>query len=193
MGESARDEAQWLPNALPLWELHLCGSCECSKPWLERQTSIKLGPQGTIRKVLKCRCLKRLWISHLVLICMSYDQKKGWESNWAIWFPTTNPLKAKVKWGLIGAYYTPLKISFQELYNNVLALSKKTRFENDINVQSFGTTKVLVLGLPLGNPGEKWHLDVVPVERHKIYYREGVVLPPKGCGLCKACVEGCPY
>jgi hypothetical protein len=24
-----------------------------------------------------------------------------------------------------------------------------------------------------GSPGEKWHLDVVLAERHKIYYREG--------------------
>jgi len=34
-----------------------------------------------IRKVLKHRCLKYFRIGHLVLICMSYDQKKGHESN----------------------------------------------------------------------------------------------------------------
>jgi hypothetical protein len=33
------------------------------------------------RKVLKLRCLKCLHIVHLYLICMSYDQKKGQESN----------------------------------------------------------------------------------------------------------------
>jgi len=43
---------------------------------------IKLGPQYTIRKVLKHRCMKCLCIIHLNLICMNYDQKKGWESNW---------------------------------------------------------------------------------------------------------------
>jgi hypothetical protein len=43
MGENVRDEAQWFPNVLPLWELHLCGSCECSEAWLERQTNTKLG------------------------------------------------------------------------------------------------------------------------------------------------------
>ncbi len=37
----------------------------------------------------------------------------------------------------------------------------------------FWDNKVLVLGLPLGSPRKKWHLDVVPTERHKIYYREG--------------------
>jgi len=37
----------------------------------------------------------------------------------------------------------------------------------------FWDNKVLVSGLPLRSPGKKWHLDVVPTERHKIYYREG--------------------
>jgi hypothetical protein len=41
-----------------------------------------------------------------------------------------------------------------------------------MNVQIFGTTKISVLGLPLESPGEKWHLDIVLVERHKVYYRE---------------------
>jgi hypothetical protein len=59
MRESAR-EAQWLSSALPFWELHSCESYECLKPWLERQTSTKLGPQDTIKKILKRRCLKAL-------------------------------------------------------------------------------------------------------------------------------------
>jgi hypothetical protein len=57
----------------PLWELHSCGSYECLKPWLERPESTKLGLEDTIRKVLKCRCLKFLHIVHLNLIYMSYD------------------------------------------------------------------------------------------------------------------------
>ncbi len=28
-------EAQWLPSALPFWELHSCGSCKCLEPWLK--------------------------------------------------------------------------------------------------------------------------------------------------------------
>jgi len=82
MGESARDEAQWFPNAFSFWELHLCGSCECLKLWLERQTSTKLGPQETMRKVMKRKCLWWPHIVHLNLICMSYNQKKGRKSNW---------------------------------------------------------------------------------------------------------------
>ncbi len=66
-----------IPSAFPLWEMHLCESYECSKPWLERPKNTKLGLEDTIRKVLKRRCLKFLHIVHLDLICMSYDQKKG--------------------------------------------------------------------------------------------------------------------
>jgi hypothetical protein len=29
---------------------HLCGSCECSKPWLEKQTNTKLGPHDTLKR-----------------------------------------------------------------------------------------------------------------------------------------------
>jgi hypothetical protein len=47
-----------------------------------KEKKIKLGPHDTIKKVLKHRCLRCLCIIHLNLICMSYDQKKGWESNW---------------------------------------------------------------------------------------------------------------
>jgi len=37
MGESARGEAQRLPSAFPLWELHSCESYECLEPWLKKQ------------------------------------------------------------------------------------------------------------------------------------------------------------
>jgi hypothetical protein len=76
MGENARDKAQWFPSALPLWELHSSGSCECLEPWLARQTNTKLGPQDTIRKFLKHIFLKCPCIGQSVLICMSYDQSQ---------------------------------------------------------------------------------------------------------------------
>jgi hypothetical protein len=28
-----------------------------------------------------------------------------------------------------------------------------------------------ISGFPLGSPGTKWHLDVGPVARHKVYYK----------------------
>jgi len=81
MVENARDGTQQLPSALPLWELHSCGSPKWLEPCLDKQINTKLGPYDTIAKVLKCRCLKCPHIVCLNLICMSYDEKKGWESN----------------------------------------------------------------------------------------------------------------
>jgi hypothetical protein len=42
-----------------------------------------------------------------------------------------------------------------------------------MNVQSFEIIRVPILELPLGSLGKKCHLDVAPIEGHKIYYREG--------------------
>jgi hypothetical protein len=92
-GENARDKAQWLPNALSLWELHSCGSYKCLETWLERQKNTKLGLHDIIRKVLKCRCLRCPFIVHLNLICMSYDQDKRWESNWEFDYQPQIPWK----------------------------------------------------------------------------------------------------
>jgi hypothetical protein len=36
-------------------------------------------PMTPFIKCLECPC-----IVHLDLICMSYDKKKGWESNWEL-------------------------------------------------------------------------------------------------------------
>jgi len=35
-----------------------------------------------LEKVLKCKCPKWPRMSHLDICSTSYDQKKGWESNW---------------------------------------------------------------------------------------------------------------
>jgi hypothetical protein len=42
-----------------------------------------------------------------------------------------------------------------------------------MNVQSFGITRVLILGFPLGSFGKKCHFDVAFAKNHKVYYREG--------------------
>jgi hypothetical protein len=70
----------------------------------------QIGPQDNIRKVFICMYLKWFCIVHLDLICMSYDQGVGIKLG--IWIPTTNPLKAKVKWGPIEACYTCLERYF---------------------------------------------------------------------------------
>jgi hypothetical protein len=62
--------------------LHSCKNYECLEPWLERQKNNKLGPHDTIRKVLKCKCLKCFHIVYLNMIYMTYDQKTGQELNY---------------------------------------------------------------------------------------------------------------
>jgi hypothetical protein len=62
-----------------------------------------------------------------------------------IWFLTTNPLRVKVKLSLIGVCDTPWKDIF-EGYKIALACSKQVWFEEDMNVQNFGT-RVPILGL----------------------------------------------
>jgi hypothetical protein len=41
-----------------------------------------------------------------------------------------------------------------------------------MSIQSFGIIRVLVLGFSHGNLRKKCRLDVVPVKRHILYYRE---------------------
>ncbi len=64
IGESAKDGVQRFLNALSFWELHSCENLDCLKPWLKRQTNIKLSLQDTTGKVLKCRGLKCHCIVH---------------------------------------------------------------------------------------------------------------------------------
>jgi hypothetical protein len=52
------------------------------KTLVEKVNKHQNGPQDTIRKFMKRRCSKCPHIAYLDLICMGYDQKKGWESNW---------------------------------------------------------------------------------------------------------------
>jgi hypothetical protein len=58
----------------------------------------------------------------------------------------------------------------------ILHTPKKLFFEKDTNVQSFETTRVPILGLPLGSPEKKCHLDVTPTKIHKGYNNVKLVL-----------------
>jgi hypothetical protein len=74
VGEKCKRLSPMTPN-------DLCNSPKYSEPWLKKQLNIKLGPQDTIEKVSKWKCLNCLHIFNLELTCMNYDQKKGRESN----------------------------------------------------------------------------------------------------------------
>jgi hypothetical protein len=46
------------------------------------------------------------------------------------------------------------------------------KFEEKVmGLQSRGSPSLRILGLPLGSPETKSHLDVAPVERRKVYYK----------------------
>jgi hypothetical protein len=55
-------------------------------------------------------------------------------------------------WGML---YIIRNIFFESYKLLSFCFHKKTQFEKDMNVQSFGIAKVPVLGLPFGSPMEK--------------------------------------
>ncbi len=137
MGESARDEAQWLPSALSLWGLYLCRSYECSKPCLKRKKNAKLSPQDNIKKVLKCRCLKCPCIVHLDLICMSYDQKKGQRQIGNLILDHKS-LKRK---GQMRSNWGHNRHCWKDLFEGYKIFP--SHFQNKLDLRNIWTTKVL--------------------------------------------------
>jgi hypothetical protein len=167
-GESAKDGAQWLPSALPFWELHLCKSPEYLKSWLKRKKNTKLGVQDIVGKVLKFRCLKCPHIVHLNLKCMSYDPKKSRDSNWKFDFRPQIPLKQGSNDFRLGHAIHSSKDLFKGYKIFALYVSKNLiwwRYEHpkfqDSKNPNFGIFE------------KKCHLDVTLVESQRIYYRKG--------------------
>jgi hypothetical protein len=125
----------WSPNDSQVHS-HF-GSCKCLEPWLKRNISTKLGPHDTIKKVLKRRCLKCPYIVHLDMICISYDQKNGHESNWEFdsrpqtpWNKGSNEVRIKCvihHWKDISKGYKILS----------------SHFQNKLDLRKIWTSKVL--------------------------------------------------
>jgi hypothetical protein len=80
--ESVREWTLTFLKEFPLWELESQWTFECSKGDYRGQNPMDWRIIYTIRKVLKCRCLKWAHMTHLDIWNTSYGQKKGWESNW---------------------------------------------------------------------------------------------------------------
>jgi hypothetical protein len=55
-----------------------------------------------------------------------------------------------------------------------------------------GVAVVRISGLPLGSPETKNHLDVAPVERHRVYYKGGRCWLPPSTGHGESCVSELP-
>jgi hypothetical protein len=118
----------------------------------------------TVGKVLKCRCPKWPRMSHLDIYSPSYVQKKGRESNWQFDSrppkvgnrPDADVCRRIATWRC-KALNESYKIASDLIPFG--GLSKKLWMPKVPGVQP-GT----ILGLLLGSPGKKCHLDVASVE-----------------------------
>jgi hypothetical protein len=104
--------------------------------------------------------------------------KEGPGIKLAIWVPTTKSRQSSRFPCVQVVCHIPWK-SLDKGYNftsdliSIGGQQKKLWAPKVARVPSLG-----ILGLPLGSPGTKWHLDVSLLERHIVYYkREGGGFP----------------
>jgi hypothetical protein len=130
-------------------------------------------PRGvlyTFRKALKCRCRKWPRMSHLDICNTSYGRKKGRESNWQF---DSRPQKVGNRpdpgvcrrsathcWKVLDEGY---KVASDLI--PIQGLSRELRAPKVPGLQT-GT----ILGLSLGSPRNKSHLDAGATEQHREYY-----------------------
>ncbi len=122
----------------------------------------------------KCKCQKWAHMSHLDICRISYDKKKGWESNYQF---DSRPLKVRNRPNFLACR--------QRATYHWKAMGKGYNFSLDLiairvmhmKLCALKVTRVLVVrisGLPPGVPWTKSHLNVALVESYKIYYmKEG--------------------
>jgi hypothetical protein len=147
-------------------------------------------------KVLKRRCPKRPRIGHLDICNPSYGQKKGRKSNCQF---DSRPLK-------VGNWPLP-NVASRSATQRWKALDESYNFDSDIvpirvQGEEIWPSKVpglqpgIVLGLQLGSPRKKSHLDVASAESCRVYYMgEGGGFPPKSGPWWVLCVKvpmACP-
>ncbi len=150
------------------WEF--VGTPETSEFNFKGQNTLHWGFFYIIGKFSKCTCQKWARMSHLDICSTSYGKKKGWESNWQ--FDSQPPKVINrpnpdvCRWSATCCWK-----NLDESYKFALdlisigGLSKKLWPHKVAGVET-GT----VLGLLLGSPRIKNHLDVGDAERHKEYY-----------------------
>jgi len=166
------------PERVPLWELESRWTPKFLEGDCRGQTSMDWGVSYIIGKFLECRCLKWACISHLDIWNTSYGQKKGQESNWLF---DSRLLKVRSQ-----PYFVTCRWRATCCWK---ALDEGCNFALDlISIQGLntklwgpkvaGVPTLAILGLSLGSPGTKNHLDVSPVGSHRVYYkREGGGFP----------------
>jgi len=119
---------------------------------------------------LECKCRKWARITHLDICNTSYSQKKGRESNWQF---DSRPLKVGNRPDFVVCRWraTYRWKAFNEGYNFALDLISIRGLHAKLwRPKVARVPTYVILGLPLGSPRTKSHLDVGPVERRKVYY-----------------------
>jgi len=109
----------------------------------------------------------------------SYNQKKGWESNWQF---DSRPLKIRNHPDFLACRWctTYCWKALDEGYNfawdliSIRSLHAKLLGPKIVGIPIVGISK-----LPFGSLRTNWHLSVGPMARHIIYYKgEGGGFPP---------------
>jgi len=160
-----------LPRQLPLWEMESRWIPETSKSDFKGQNSMACSVLYIIEKILERRCLKWARITHLYIWNTSYGQKKGRESNCQF---DSRPEKvgnrpdslvckwrATYRWKDLDEGY-----NFALDHSSIQSLLAKLWGSKVAGVPTWA-----ILGLPLGSPETKIHLDVGPMERCRVYYK----------------------
>ncbi len=172
--ESAKNVREWtftLTSELPCWELESQKNSQTFKVQLQGQNFSPWNVFYIIGKLLKLRCLIWARITHLVIFNTSYDQKKGQESNWQF---DSQPLKVKNQPNSLACRQrtTYCWKALDKGYNFALNFIAIRSLHKKLCALKVARVPVVgILGLPLGNPGTKNHLNVAPVERRKVYYK----------------------
>jgi hypothetical protein len=179
------------PKGTPMLGVGLPEDSQIFKAQLQGPNSSPLRVIYIIRKLLKCRCLQWVCIAHLDIWNTSYGQKKGQESNWQF---DCRPLKVEnrpnsrvCKWRATYRWK-----ALDEGYNFSLDLIAIGGLHMKLcTLKVAGVPTMGISGFPFGSPRTKSHLDVDPVESHKVYYKgEGGGFPqvrPMVSLVCPSC------
>jgi hypothetical protein len=159
------------PKGVQKWKLESWWTSESSKGDFKGQNSMAGIVFYTIGKLLDCKCLKWARIAHLDIWNISYGQKKGRESNYQF---DSRPLKIGNRPDLLvgRGRATYCWKALDESYNfasdciSIGCLVAKLWGSKVAGVPTWA-----ISGLPLGSPRKKVHLDVGPVDKHKVYYK----------------------
>ncbi len=142
---------------------------------------------------MKCRCIKWARIAHLEIWNTSYGQKKGQKSNWQF---DSRPLKVRNRPNFLICRQraTYRWKALNEGYNFVLDLITIKGLHKKLCASKVAEVLVVkILRLPSGSFETKSHLDVVPLERHKVYYKgEGGDFPQVEAMVSLVCLS-CPW